>query len=1070
MNNSSATRNMAIDIKTTRKGCFLLAVLLMLAPMARAQRYSDWRTYRASDGLAETACVSVTAGANEKIIVKHINAESISELNGYSITSFASPEVGRNRIYQNAGGQLWTVTSEGLREFHDGEWRVHPIPEIEKLFRGLVGPAIPLVPMSVVKQSRLLIFLPDQLLEFNIENPSEPHTVILQSAAQTGLQKFFGMTIAHDGSLWISGARGLEHFPGLARNLKTNDEWREFLAPPMLEAGNFQIPIEDVDAQGVTCVADSPSSDQKLVAHFDGQNWTTQPVGTQKIRGAWRGADGATWVVNLNTLAQIDNSGTPAAESEEISPGHYFDVAVETNGIFWLASAEGLWRYSPPLWKSPRAIQRLNSPVPCVVEDADSRLWFASGGELHSLAGEHYQEHSFSRPARLILQSARLFLPLKNGNLLLDAGEQLFQFQPGDGASNSITSVSNEKQYALGMFRDGSVAVETTDAASQKCRFEKYDGLSFQPFPAAPPDCSYTAFLETQNGDLWLGSDHGPICYHEKKWQMFSNSFMAGPIVAFVETAAGKIWCATPDTIWEFKEQGWISVRSGFDQINSIIRSHDGNIWVASNGGVHRFAHDAWIENSIEEGLPNAPARSVYEDHRGRIWLGTARGLTLFHPEADPDPPRTRIEIKPEQNSIPQNATINLTFTGDDKWKYTPPERLLYSYRLDQRDWSQFFEAYNVSYSDLSAGTHSLEVRAMDRNGNVEETPARLTFSIALPWYKETRLLLISSVGMITALFFAALAFNRHRKLVRSYAEVEKKVAERTRELEITSRELVHSQKMNALGTLAAGIAHDFNNILSIIKGSAQIIEDNVSNSEKIHIRVDRIKTVVEQGAGIVKAMLGFSSGTSDEPALCDVNAIVNDTIQLLGDRFQRDAAVVFKPEPKLPQVPVVKEFVQQILLNFVFNAAEAETVARRKQIVLALHAAHRLPPNLALAPAPAREYILVSVQDFGCGIQPENLPRIFEPFFTTKALSARRGTGLGLSMVYELAKKLEAGLSVESIVDVGSTFTLILPVRELESLRPIEIKTNDPALPFSLLKTTISNTKSTRKRSPNIN
>jgi signal transduction histidine kinase len=278
--------------------------------------------------------------------------------------------------------------------------------------------------------------------------------------------------------------------------------------------------------------------------------------------------------------------------------------------------------------------------------------------------------------------------------------------------------------------------------------------------------------------------------------------------------------------------------------------------------------------------------------------------------------------------------------------------------------------------------------------------------------------------------------------LLHSYAEVEKKVAERTHELEITSRELVHSQKMNALGTLAAGIAHDFNNILSIIKGSAQIIEDNVGNSDKVRIRVDRIKTVVEQGAGIVKAMLGFSAGSGEEPAMCDLNAVVSDTIQLLGDRFQRDAAVLFTPEPALPQVPAVKEFVQQILLNFVFNAAEAETAAKRKQIILSLRRAQRLPENLALAPAPAPDYVMISVQDFGSGIQPENLPRIFEPFFTTKALSARRGTGLGLSMVYELARKLEAGLSVDSIVDVGSTFTLILPVREGKEdggLEPIE-------------------------------
>ena len=146
----------------------------------------------------------------------------------------------------------------------------------------------------------------------------------------------------------------------------------------------------------------------------------------------------------------------------------------------------------------------------------------------------------------------------------------------------------------------------------------------------------------------------------------------------------------------------------------------------------------------------------------------------------------------------------------------------------------------------------------MDRNGNIEPLPAQLDFAVALPWYKETRLLLISFAGLVTALFFAALAVSRHRQLLRSYAVVEKKIAERTRELEIANRELLHSHKMNALGTLAAGIAHDFNNILSIIKGSVQIIEDNLENPTKIRTRVDRIKMVVEQGSGIVKAMLGF--------------------------------------------------------------------------------------------------------------------------------------------------------------------------------------------------------------------
>ena len=91
-----------------------------------------------------------------------------------------------------------------------------------------------------------------------------------------------------------------------------------------------------------------------------------------------------------------------------------------------------------------------------------------------------------------------------------------------------------------------------------------------------------------------------------------------------------------------------------------------------------------------------------------------------------------------------------------------------------------------------------------------------------------------------------------------------------------------------------------------------------------------------------------------------------------------------------------------------------------------------QLPAELVLtASAHADAMFAISVRDSGSGIAPETMPRIFEPFFTTKALVHQRGTGLGLSMVYELAKKMEAGLAVESAVGQGSTFTLILPVRD---------------------------------------
>jgi signal transduction histidine kinase len=156
----------------------------------------------------------------------------------------------------------------------------------------------------------------------------------------------------------------------------------------------------------------------------------------------------------------------------------------------------------------------------------------------------------------------------------------------------------------------------------------------------------------------------------------------------------------------------------------------------------------------------------------------------------------------------------------------------------------------------------------------------------------------------------------------------------------------------------------------------------------------------------------------------------VDDTIKLLGDRFLREVEVRFVRAPVLPEVPAAKDFIQQILLNFIFNAGES--MAKRKEVIVATQRITKLPAGVVLMPAATAAYVSISVRDFGCGIPPGNMPRIFEPFFTTKSLSARRGTGLGLSMVYELAKKMEAGLAVESIVGQGSTFTLVLPVRNL--------------------------------------
>jgi signal transduction histidine kinase len=1017
------------------------AAWLALAQTSSGQRPSNWRVYKAADGLPQSASISVTVSPAGKVLVKHFDPPSVSELDGYSIKTYLLPEASPGRAYRSPAGQIWTTEIDGLLEFRARAWISHPLPEMTN-----PHPAVPFYP---IKHGCVVLLFPDRLLEFSSEDPERPTTVPLRAAAQTQLERFSQMSPARDGGLWISGSRGLAKLPAPLRNLRPESLWQEFVPPAALQIIDLQEPHEDEDG-GVTTVAESAQTHEKLVVHFDGQQWTTRTVGTEKLRQARRGPDKTFWAASSGFLFQGEANRLEMIEDEEISAGRLFDVATEPGGAFWLATSEGLFRCAPLTWRSPDPVQGIHSFVHCLAAGPEGQLWFVSGGALCLLHNEQLRQYPL--PAGTARSSAAgLLFPLKDGSLVFgvsdDLGsekaggeDRLFRFVPARGEFRPVTADEPAGQlHALGLLTDGSLCVQRLDANVPEAsyRLEKYDGIGLRPLSEPPPERLLGAVLYTlfaaRNGDLWLSGERGTACFHDKKWRIFASTDKTTPEAAhyFVEEQDGKICCAAADQLWEFDGQNWRLLRRGFDRINGLARARDGSLWVASNSGLLRLFQGASIENGLEEGLPSATVREIYEDPGGRLWAGTFRGLSLYHPEADPDPPQAFIQGLGESDSeIPQGGTITLRFGGQDKWKYTPRERLLYSYRLDEREWSAFADVNGVSFSDLPVGKHYFQVRAMDRNGNIDRKPTQFEFAIILPWYEETRLVLISSAGLATALFFAGLAFNRHRRLVRSYAEVEKKVAERTRELEIANRELLHSQKMNALGALAAGIAHDFNNILSIVKGSAQIIEDNLDNPQKVRTRVDRIKIVVEQGAGIVKAMLGFSRDSGQQPESLDLNEVVEETVKLLGDRFLREVQVEFKPGAGLPPVLGLKNFIQQILLNFVFNAAESG--AGRRQIILATRRLDKLPANLVLTPAAAAVYAAVSVQDFGCGIPPENMSRIFEPFFTTKALSTRRGTGLGLSMVYELAKRIEAGLAVESVVEKGSTFTLILPISRL--------------------------------------
>ncbi len=922
-------------MKFGRRIFLLGTVLLALTQTGRSQSASYWRVYKVDDGMHQSACVSVSVMPNGKALVLHRNRAFVSELDGYNVKSISLPEPAGN-ISEGPGGRVWATVQYGLiQEIKQDDWVAHPFPEIAVEF----GTRAPIYP---VRQGHVLFLREDRLMDFNVENPDHPKIQVLLRSDQTRLGKFRDMVAARNGGLWIAGERGLGRVPKLTGDSKLESVWNDFLPPESLHIQNLCTPRED-DEGGVTALAESATNGQKIIAHFDGLAWTAQPAEMETIRRAWRSGDKVLWAATLDELLQQVPGQTNLTEYQEISARQYYDAATEPDGAFWLATSSGLFRYALPIWHSPAPLRQLNVPVRCLADDAAGRLWFVAGGRLHSLLGEIHHEFALPESLARDAQAVRDLFPLKDGSLLLYAAENSLRFNPDSGEFNPGLHLRDDVRHVkpLGLLRDGSLAIQSwnSESATAKlttCYFDRFNGMQYQPLTETPPDpetvgvCSI--LFAARNGDIWLSGDKGMAWYHEKKWRAFpvSNRAVPDAVLFFTELPDGRIWCATQNELWEFNGRDWSSVQAGFEHINALQCARDGSVWVADDAGVHRYFQKIWIENGREDGLPDATVHEIFEDQHGNIWAGTPHGLCQYHPEADPDPPHTFIEKPAKRRTASSRGRHHFARVQRARqMEIHVPERLLYSCKLDYGDWSPFGETHAFSFSDLPPGRHIFQARTMDRNGNIDPKPAQLEFMVTLPWYREIRLMLIALAGALVALFFAALAFNRHRQLLRSYAEVERKVADRTRELEAASRELLHSQKMKALGTLAAGIAHDFNNILSIIKGSAQLIEENQDNPQKIRTRVDRIKTVVEQGAGIVNAMLGFSGGAGEQPAPCDLNAVAGETIRLLGDRFLREVEMRFEPAPGLSDVWASKNFIQQILLNFIFNAAEAMTANR---------------------------------------------------------------------------------------------------------------------------------------------
>jgi len=338
-------------------------------------------------------------------------------------------------------------------------------------------------------------------------------------------------------------------------------------------------------------------------------------------------------------------------------------------------------------------------------------------------------------------------------------------------------------------------------------------------------------------------------------------------------------------------------------------------------------------------------------------------------------------------------------------------------------------EAYQVGRAAMARGEGVLD--AAKRHADAAAADSRLAVPRALDFLLES----LSPFEMSHRGFQES-----NSELRRLNKEIEKRsvqLAAANDELrrQIEQREnleavLRQAQKMESIGTLAGGVAHDFNNLLTIIGTHAALATSAEAGAERRERSFAAIQSAARRGSSLVRQLLTFARKSDAHFLPLNLNALVEDLARMLRETLPRAVRISLELSPGMPLVTGDPDQIDQALLNLCLNARDAMPEGGDLRIATDVNDASGVAKRFSAAGG--RELVRVTVTDTGVGMDEAMRERIFEPFFTTK--HAGEGTGLGLAVVYGIAKSHGGFIDVVSEPGEGTAFSILFPAAGKEA------------------------------------
>ena len=729
---------------------------------------------------------------------------------------------------------------------------------------------------------------------------------------------------------------------------------------------------------------------------------------------------------------------------------------VNNDSTLWIATDKGLihkdfkhltvrWYINEP--RNPNSLS--NTQTFCILNDTGENFWVGTN------SGLNYFNAKTGKFAR--------YYPDSNNKA---------------SASNSIFKLCKDNNSNIWVGSYGGGLYKFNQSTH---KFINYKNI---PSDATSISGDFISGIVLDGNSLWIATDHSNGL---NKLNFQTNKFvhyLPGLIISSVyKDADGNIWIGTEGGVYQYnRKSDAFDAASEQNPANSIVQvggitaDKEDNLWISSESGIYMLnkSRDHVIRFGREYGIPDAnnfffPGAALTAQN-GEVYFGKESGYNTFLPEklkisrGKPQLYFTGLwldnkQVLPDSTSIltrslDQTKEIRLhhdqnvfalSATSVD-FRNAADKRIYYKLGNYDADWRIAQPEDKITYFKVPPGNYIFYIKTPNGsdNGWIEKS---IDITILPPWWTTWWAYSMYAILLFVLGFFihryqkeGVIKAERERTRAKELAQA-KEVEKAYHELKTTQAQLIHSEKMASLGELTAGIAHEIQNPLNFVNNFSEVNTELISELEQevdkgnmeevkaiakdIKSNEQKINQHGKRADSIVKGMLQHSRISAGQKELTDINALADEYLRLSyhGLRAKdKTFNVDFKTDfdEGIGKINIVPQDIGRVLLNLYNNAFYA--VNEKKQ---RLNGAFE--PIVNVSSRKDNGMVVIRVADNGNGISQKIVEKIFQPFFTTKPTG--QGTGLGLSLAYDIIKAHGGEIKVQTKEGAGSEFIIQLPL-----------------------------------------